>query len=277
MARTFIPVADQAITGLVTQINALLGAAPMLTQAIQGVQLGALDMSRHMGREYQVILTHDTGTAVLLSPFQVTGFEGTDPDDVAAQMTAYVAAHPALWFSPAFTVALPAVRYDRQQAGFLFWCSDAVNAPTMWALGGSGGGGGGDHTLLINRSVIDQHPALAITYDAITHCHDAATTVLDSLVLQVGLGAAAHYEVFVSDVADADAGFVLGRFSMATGPAGGAPAINMTIDCSGANAVPGCTLSAGVAAGSLEFRATVAGLAAGVNVSWRRITMTPPV
>lgn len=275
MARQFIPVADPAIVGLVNATN--LALAPLLTQAIQGISFGALDQARHMGREYQLLVTHDTGTAVLAAPFQVVGFEGTDPLDVATQMAAWVAAHPALWFSPAFTVGLPAVRYDRQQAGFLFSCTDAVNAPTMWEMGGSGGGGGGDHSLLINRDIIDQHPALAITFDAISHCHDAATTTLDTLKIQVGLGAAAHYEVFVSDVTAPDDGFVLGRFSMATGPAGGAPAVNLTVDCAGANAVPGCTLGAAVLAGNLLFQATVAGLAAGVNVAWRRVNMTPSI
>jgi hypothetical protein len=276
MPRTFLPAADSSLSDFVARINAALGAAPMLNQAIQGVQIGALDQTRNMGREYQLLLTHDAGTEVLLSPFQVQGFEGTNPNDVAAQMTAWVAAHPALWVAPAYTVGLPAVRYDRHQAGFLFWCADAVHAGDMWEVVG-GAGGGGNHNLLVNRNIINQHPALAVVYDAITLCPDAATTTIDSLVIQAVNGAASHYEVYASDVADPDAGFFLGRFTMATGPAGGAPAVNLVIDVAGANAIPGLTLGASVALGALNFTATVAGLAAGVKLSWRRITMTAPV
>jgi hypothetical protein len=277
MARTFLPIAASNMATLVSDLNLALAAIPA-DSAIWGAPLSALDQARYQGREYQMVITYDTGAVALATPYLVVGFEGSSPQSVSAQMTAWVAANPAVWVSEGITVALPATRFDRKCAGLLFYCADAVNAATNWMLAGSGGGGGGgDHAVLINRSSVDQHPARAVTYDAITTCPDAATTDLDSIVITAPSPAACLYEFFVFDVAAPDDGYALGRFMCAVGPAGGAVSVNQQIDVAGANPVPGLTLGAVVAAGSLVFQATVAGLAGGAKVAWRRINMTPPI
>lgn len=276
MARVFLPFADATIVSLVTQVNAAL--TPLLTKAIWGVQVQAIDQARYIGREYQMVLTYDDGTAVLVSPYQVVGFEGADADDVVAQVNAWVVAHPAVWVSPVYTVALPGNRYGKHQAAILFYCADVANAATNWAANGGGGGGGGDHSLLINRDAVDQHPARAVNYDAITTCPDATTTVLDSVKLQAGLGAAVIYEFYIVDTANPDTQTALGRLAASTGPAGAAPAVSRTDLAVVGAGVPEVTLDAVVSGGTdLQFTATVAALAGGAKVAWRRVNMTAPI
>lgn len=276
MARTFLPIAAQNMTALVADLNLALAGIP-LDSTIWGAPLNALDQARALGREYQMVLTYDGAGALLASPYLVVGFEGANPQAVADLMTAWVAAHPAVWVSEAIVSALPAARFNPKCAGLLFYCADAVNAAKNWMITGVGGGVFGDHALLINRSSVDQHPARAVNYDSATACPDAATTDLDSIVLTPGVGAACHYEFFISDVAAPDTGYALGRFMAAVGPAGGPVSINQQIDVVGANPVPALSLGAVVSAGSMVFQATVAGLAGGATVAWRRINMTPPI
>ena len=274
MALSFIPIQDATLQGMVDKINIAL--TPLTSEALLGVNFQALDQTRLNGRDFLSIITHNTGTAVMSAPFQAVGFEGNDPQDVAAAMAVWVAAHPGYFISPAFTIGLPAARHDRRQAGILFYCTDAANALKNWeASGGGGGTATNDHNVLTNRGMINQHPTRAITYDAATVCLNAATTILDSLPITPGLGCASSYEFFISDLADPDNGFALGRFGMACGPAGLVVGVNTIIEVVGNNSVPGCTLNCQVVGAVLQFRATVAGLAGGAKVVWRRINMTP--
>lgn len=91
MARTVIGLLDTQSSSLVTAANAALAA--LTNPTIRGCELNVWRMQRRPGVQYRLLITYDTGGAVLATPFTITLTEAaTMAALVTALNTAYAAA-----------------------------------------------------------------------------------------------------------------------------------------------------------------------------------------
>jgi hypothetical protein len=115
MARTVAQYHATTSADIQTAVDAALAA--LTNPTIRGLKINVRNLQRRIGREYNVLLTYDTGGSALATPFHMKLFEYATPEALLTALQAYISGNSYFFAAP-----------------FLYVIDDTVHTPLYGAM-----------------------------------------------------------------------------------------------------------------------------------------------